>query len=325
MPYSAADVRSREILARILICGLPKAGKSCAAALTSPGPVYIFNTDGKGALDPVMLFGGEFVAEDITDYGSYQRAFIWLKSHLTQFYDPNKGVRGTVIFDNISTFAGSLQEKLKKEFKDGRQMFPELAARLARVMRDLISLPLHVVVLGHLKSGEKLSGEGTKFLSVPGTGGTAISALMQDWIGLEVRNDAGRVKREFLLAPEGSWTVAVRSIKGIKRMPANVSAFLALANNRVPSAEIAEEIEYADTPGELEEEQPVEGEAIEQAVSEEVVEEAVEEEQPPQAEPQPEPEQVQAAVSATKTFKPQAPLQRRSTSKHATNGTTRSR
>jgi len=259
MPYSAADVRARETIARILICGLPKAGKSCSAVLTSPKPVFVFNTDGKGALDPVMLLGGEFAAEDITDFGSYQRTFLWLKTNMSKFHDPAKGVRGTVVFDNISTFAGSLQEELKKDFKDGRQLFPELAQRLTRVMRDLLSLPLHLVVLGHLKQGEKLSGESTKFLSVPGSGGIAISALMQDWIGLEVSLDANtnEVKREFLLAPEGSWQSAVRSIKNIKRMPADVGQFLDLVKQQHSLSDALPNEETEEAEEEVQEEEEV--------------------------------------------------------------------
>jgi len=262
MPYSAADVRARETIARVLICGLPKAGKTVAAVLTSPKPVFVFNTDGRGALDPVMLLGGEFSAEDIIDFGSYKRAFLWLKTNLSKFYDPAKGIRGTVVFDNISTFSGQVHEELKKDFKDGRQLFPELAQRLTSAMRDLLALPLHVVVLGHLKQGEKLSGESTKFLSVPGSGGVAISALMQDWIGLEVSFDANtnEVKREFLLAPEGSWTAGVRSIRNIKRMPADIGQFLDLVKQQhtLPDAPIADESEAEEEAAEEAEEEAVE-------------------------------------------------------------------
>jgi len=269
MPYSAADVRARETLARILICGLPKAGKTTCAVLTAPKPVFVFNSDGRGALDPVMLLGGDFSAEDITDYGSYTRAHLWLKTNMSKFFDPAKGIRGTVVFDNISTFSGQVQEELKKDYKDGRQLFPELGARMTRVIRDLIALPLHLVVLGHLKNGEKLTGESTKFLSVPGSGGIAISALVQDFIGLEVSLDpnTNEVKREFLLAPDGAWqAAAVRSIKTkIKRMPADVSAFLELV--RAGRVQSPAEVEAAA------EEQAVEEEAAEEESAEAAAEE----------------------------------------------------
>ncbi len=279
MPYNAADVRARETLARILICGLPKAGKTTCAVLTAPQPVFVFNSDGKGALDPVMLLGGDFSAEDITDYGSYTRAHMWLKTNMSKFFDPAKGIRGTVVFDNISTFSGQVQEELKKDYKDGRQLFPELGARMTRVIRDLIALPLHLVVLGHLKNGEKLTGESTKFLSVPGSGGIAISALVQDFIGLEVSLDpnTNEVKREFLLAPDGAWqAAAIRSVKTkIKRMPADVSLFLELvragrvqATDEAAHEEAAGEAEAGEEAGEAE---AAEGEAAaetEEAVTE---------------------------------------------------------
>src|SRR5579884_553754 len=102
MPYSAADVRARESILRALICGLPKSGKTTCTVLTAPKPVYVFNSDGKGALDPVVLLGGDFVGDDITDFASFTRSQLWLKQNLAKFYDPAKGVRGTVIFDNIS-------------------------------------------------------------------------------------------------------------------------------------------------------------------------------------------------------------------------------
>jgi hypothetical protein len=259
MPYSAADVRLRETIARILICALPKAGKTTCAVLTAPKPVFVLNTDGRGALDPVVLLGGEFEAEDVTDIPSYDRALAYFKTNINRFYDPARGIRGTLIFDNMSTFAGKVMDDLKKEFKDGRQLFPELQGKLVKVMRDLIVQPTHVIVLGHLKQGERVNGESSKMLGVPGGGGTAIASLVQDWLGLDVSIDptTNEVKREFLLAPEGAWSAAARSVKNIKRMPADVTRFLELVRQQRTIVEEAP-VEVEEEQLQAEAEQPVE-------------------------------------------------------------------
>src|ERR1700691_532053 len=109
MPYNAADVRARPRILRMLLGGPPKSGKTVAAVKTAPGPVFVFNTDGKGALDPVVALGGEFTAADITDIDSYRREMSWFKIHSKEF--------ATVVFDNITMFSGFVEAKYRKDPK----------------------------------------------------------------------------------------------------------------------------------------------------------------------------------------------------------------
>lgn len=225
MPYSAADVRSRNFMLRMLLVAPPKAGKTTTAATTSPGPVFIFNTDGQGALDPVVQRGGEFVAEDIQDTTSAKKAMFYLKQNLSKF--------NTIIFDNISVFAGMVETEVRKTTRDDpRAVYPEYSRRLMEVFNDLLLIPKNIIVIGHVEAGESgVAGGFNHMLSVAGKPKTFIPAMMQDWVWLNVDIDVNtkKTRREFLLAPQGNWTKGVRSIKDTVKMEADITAFIALA------------------------------------------------------------------------------------------------
>lgn len=240
MPYSASDVRERDFLLRMLLCAPPKAGKTTTAVLTSPGPVYIFNADGKGALDPVALLGGEFLADDITSMKSYDKALAWLKANLVE-----KEIK-TVVFDNITTFGDILEQELKKEgIVDGRQLYPELKNRFMYVIRTLLALPINLVVIGQVENDGNVKGGFGHILSLSGKAKIAIPAMLQDWVWLNVSIDPNtqQILREFLLAPQGNWTKGVRSIRDVSAMDANVAEFIKLAERRgvEPKEELKEE------------------------------------------------------------------------------------
>jgi hypothetical protein len=224
MPYSSHDVRARKRLERILLVGPPKSGKTCCSALTAPGPKYIFNVDGKGGLDGAALQGAEFDADDITGFSSYTKAFAYLKANIKNYR--------TVIFDNVSTFAMVLEDEIRTKVRDDpRVIYPQLKRDLTRVIRDLISLPVNVIIIGHVDPGENAEKGGfDHMLSVSGGAKVTIPMLIQDWIWLEVSIDptTHEVQREFLLAPQGTWKKAVRSIKDVEKMPADFSAFFDL-------------------------------------------------------------------------------------------------
>ena len=227
MPYSAADVRGRERILRMLLGGAPKAGKTVAAVVTAPRPVFVFNTDGQGALDPVAALGGEFTAADVKDTASYKREMLWFRAHSKEFR--------TVVFDNITMFSAFVEQELRKDesLKDGRQMWPAYDRAMMDVVHELLALPHHLVIIGHIEPGtNNVPGGFDHVLGVAGKAKTKISALIQDWVWLNVENaaDGSGVKREFLLAPQGNWTKAVRSIQNTAKMPADVSLFIRLMN-----------------------------------------------------------------------------------------------
>jgi len=206
----------------MLLGGPAKAGKTTNAVMTSPKPVFVFNTDGRGALDPVVALGGEFEAEDITSEATFDRALTYVKAH--------KKIR-TVVFDNLTIYASIVEKEVRKETRDDpRVIYPEFGRRFMRAFHELLNLPCHLILIGHLEPGENNTPGGFGHgLSIPGKAKTQISALIQDWVWIEPTADpGGNMRWEFLLAPQGNWNKGVRSIQGAKRMPADVAQFIRL-------------------------------------------------------------------------------------------------
>lgn len=228
MPYSAADVRSRPRLVRFLLCGPAKAGKTRAAVMTSPKPVYVMNTDGKGALDPVASQGGEFRADDIKTTADFTRYLAWLKAHIKEV--------NTLVFDNLTMYWQIVEKEVRKEVRDDpRVIFPEAGRRFMDAFTEMVNLPINVILIGHLEPGENNTPGG--FGAVLGIGGKSkllVSGLMQDWVWVECTpsGPGGKMIWEFLLAPQGNWNKGVRSIQGVKRMPADVQMFIDLADKQ---------------------------------------------------------------------------------------------
>ncbi len=231
MPYTAADVRNRDFIGRILLCAPPKQGKTTCAVATSPKPVLVANTDGRGGLDPVASRGYEFDAEDIIDLNSALRLIGYARQHANDYK--------TVVFDNLPTFSLMIEEQTKRDLKpdggepDGRQFYPLVKQRLMRVIRELFQLPQHVVICGHTDIMTASSGAFGHVLALSGGAKQLIPIVTQDWIWLEatvLQDDT--VKREFLLAPQGNWTKGVRSVRDVARMDADISKFLELAKSQ---------------------------------------------------------------------------------------------
>lgn len=233
MPYSVADIRSREFILRMLLVAPPKSGKTSAAVLTSPRPVFVFNTDGKGGLDYCALSGEiddeDLIVEDAIDRQGLMRGLQYLRAH--------KSSIKTVVFDNISAFASKLESEIREEIgrNDPRVLYPELSRIMLLLLNDLLALPQHLVVIGHTDPAEsnKMAASFGHILSVSGRAKITIPAMIQDWVWLNLDVDnQGVVKREFLLSPEGNWTRGVRSIRDVKRMPADITRFIELASKR---------------------------------------------------------------------------------------------
>jgi hypothetical protein len=235
MPYSVADIRARQFLLRMLLVAPPKQGKSTCAISTCPKPCFVLNTDGKGAFDYAVLAGkvqeGEMDVEDLTSVKGFKRGLAHVRANPDKYK--------TVVLDNLTFFAGIVEEEVRRETKgeDGRQVYPKIERILLTCLNDLISLPHHVIVIGHVDPSEekKAAGSFGHILSISGKAKIKVPSLMQDWVWLEVSidEDTGLAKYEFLLAPEGHWKQAVRSIKtDTKRMAADVSKFIRLASKR---------------------------------------------------------------------------------------------
>lgn len=221
MPYSAADVRARPRILRMLLGAPSKAGKTTTAVLSSPQPVFVFNTDGKGALDPVVALGGDFTAEDVTSRASFQQALLYVKNHINDFE--------TIIFDNITGYASIVEAEVRVDVgrDDPRVIYPEYTRRLMKDVSELLNLPRHVILIAHLEPGDNETPGGFgHILGVSGSAKTKIPMVIQDWVWLHVEVSGEKVERQFLLAPSGNWTKGVRSIQGATRMVANVQEFI---------------------------------------------------------------------------------------------------
>ena len=255
MPYTDEDVGKRPRILRMLLGGPVKSGKTCAAVMTSPQPVFVFNTDGKGALDPVQALGGKFTAGDASSLTAFENEMRWFRAHQNKFQ--------TVVFDNITRFAKLVEKDFKKQYKDGRQMWPAYSAALMNVFQELIDLPHHLVVIGHIVPGENgVPGGFDHMLGLSGSAKTEIGAIIQDWVWLQVELDPTQpdgVRRDFLLAPQGNWTKAVRSIQHTKKMKANVTRFIKLMSpdakvKKIEATPVVEPEPEPEAPQEVEEE-----------------------------------------------------------------------
>ena len=228
MPYSSADVRARERILRALLIAPPKSGKTVAAVGTAPGPVFVLNTDGKGALDPVVYLHPHvvFEVEDITSSKSFDAALVYFKANANKFK--------TIVLDNITFFGDSIFSEVALEVgKDGRSLYPEFTRRLVSYIRKLTALKHHVIINAHARPGDTDAAAALGHLpSLPGQSASAIAGLVQDqlWLEASVDPETGAGKWEFLLAPQGKWTKAARSVQGIPRMKADFTRFLELAN-----------------------------------------------------------------------------------------------
>jgi hypothetical protein len=223
MPYTAQAVRERPRMLRMLLGGAPKSGKSVAAIKTAPGPVFVFNTDGKGALDPVVALGGDFVAEDVNSCESFDRAFAWLQAHLKDFE--------TVVFDNITGFGHYVDVETRKETgrDDPRVNSPLYSRKIMERLMKLLDIPRHLIIVAHVEPGENdTPGSFGHTLGLQGQARTKVSMVMQDWVWLHAGMENNKFVRQFLLAPNGNWNKGVRSIQGIPKMEADVGKFIDL-------------------------------------------------------------------------------------------------
>lgn len=194
-----------------------------SCCMTAPRPIFIFNTDGKGALDPVASLGGDFAAEDITGLASFERAFAWLMAHINDFE--------TVILDNLTGFSSMLEAEVRVDVgrDDPRVIYPEHTRRLMKCIDKLLNLERNVIIIGHAEAGENDTPGGFgHILGIAGKAKTMISMKIQDWVWLHVEVSGDTVKRQFLLAPSGNWNKAARSIQNIPRMDADVAQFITL-------------------------------------------------------------------------------------------------
>lgn len=233
MPYAAADVLRREKILQVLLVAPPKAGKTSVAVLTAPKPVFVFNTDGPGALDYVATSPkADFEAEDVHSRADFDRGWTYLKANHDKFQ--------TVVFDNITFFNEMLIREVTKEVgrDDPRVIYPKVTSYCVEMVRSLLRTKLHTIIVGQTDPGDSnIAGAFGHMVSVSGKSKILLPALMQDLLWLETSIKDEHVRREFLLAPSGNWTKGSRSVSGIPRVKADFTEFLRLAREGVEAKE----------------------------------------------------------------------------------------
>lgn len=227
MAYSAKDVLAREKILQVLLVAPPKSGKTGVSVLSLPGPVFIFNTDGPGALDFCAQEGADFEAEDISGHPSYARGAAYLRANKAKFR--------SIVFDNVTFFVESLYKEVRAAVgrDDPRAIYPEITRQVVETVREILAFKKHTVIIGQTDPGDtNVAAAFGHLVAVSGKAKILLPAMMQDLLWLETSvNDAGIAKREFLLAPAGNWTKGARSVQGIPRMKADFTEFLRLANS----------------------------------------------------------------------------------------------
>jgi hypothetical protein len=235
MAYSAADVRAREKIIGALLLAPAKSGKTVAAVCSLPQPVFVFNTDGPGALDYCAREGAEFEAEDVTGMASYLRARAYYQAHKAKFK--------SVVFDNVTFYVEALYKEVRAAVgrDDPRAIYPEITRQVVDTIREVRDFKKHYVIIGQADPGDtSIAAAFGHILAVSGKAKILLPALVQDLLWLEVTVDAaGVAKREFLLAPAGNWTKGSRSVQGIPRMTADFTEFLRLATTGALPKKIA--------------------------------------------------------------------------------------
>lgn len=226
MPYTSSDVLSGNAHGgkiKVLLMGVPKGGKSCAAVLTSPSPVFVVNAD-PGGLAPPASLGAKFDAEDCFDWSTLQKTVNQLKKDTLG----SKPRYRTVVVDTLTLLSQHLESEIKRQGMTGWDIYRELKDRMLGALSTIIGLPVHIILTAHALETSGDTGSMGVLPAMSGQAKVFVPALCQDWLWLEVTpaKDKGEVKREFLLEAQGNWKHGCRSIQHGGRMDADFTAFI---------------------------------------------------------------------------------------------------
>ena len=231
---------SERFLNVLLMAGY-KAGKSCAAVGTTPGPVYVINCDQPGSLEPVKkIYPNAIFAQNLVHSRAKMEDALVLARSLAK-----EGKIKTVVLDTLSGFAGHLEEECAaqtmndKGEPDGRRYWPVYTKYLISMVGRLSKIPCHLVVCSHwidtggsdeMAGGVSKTGPGI----VPLLGRAArarIGGEFTDVLFLDkVKNVPGVPEgRAFLTGIEGVWGPGCRSIAKDMIMPADFREFMKAA------------------------------------------------------------------------------------------------
>ena len=231
---------------RMLMLGTAGVGKTSCVLLTAPKPIYVINSDRKTSLNPATELCLESKVK--LDWGSSlvhsadkMEAAIKTAKQLVK----EKNYK-TVVWDTMSSYSKFLLEQCVQASltaagkPDGRKFWPEYHKRLEAVVDRLHLLEAHVIVCSHWEdnssseddSDEKKTpkvGEGI----VPMLGGASrkrAGQWFEDVVFLQKMKDDSRVLKTNI---EGVWGPSSKSIPGVSEMPADITNFIKVKEERL--------------------------------------------------------------------------------------------
>ena len=150
---------------RALVMGWNKVGKSTAVISTAPGPVYVINSDGQAALEPVLDFNQDFLHTYVKSSEEMNQAFEIARQLV------KAGEVKTVVWDTMSGLSPIVEAEAFKQTltsngkEDGRKAAPLYKKVMRTNVKRLFNLKAHVVVYlalpGHRWAGRRRrAGEG---------------------------------------------------------------------------------------------------------------------------------------------------------------------
>lgn len=234
MPIPSSALEHDQFL-RMLLMGIPKAGKSTHAIATSPGPVRVLLCEGDSGLRGAKRESTNFDFERVKGWDSMTKFVIEAKR------DAKEGKIKTVVVDPLNLFADNLLEeclastKSKEGNEDGRKAHPEFTRRIKHIIALMQTIPAHLVVISHYMEvgggddNEKpKSGRGICPLMPNMASRTAVAAMFYDvvWFDQATKENAGHNGRIFVTGPDGAWGVGCRSLSKNEILPAHIGKFI---------------------------------------------------------------------------------------------------
>jgi hypothetical protein len=242
---------AKEVFLRVLLLGGPKIGKSCAAVGTSPGPVYVINSDQPDGTNPVKRVhpNCKFASNLVHSTEKMENALVLARSLVKD------GKVKTIVWDTMSNFAKKLEQEMadrtnnSEGVPDGRKFWPMYTKYLHNTIGRLSKLDAHLIVCSHWidvgttdQEREKIN-EGALAKVGPGLvpmlGRTARATIGGDFsdVIFMTKRKVGekRGERIFQTSMDGVWGVGCRSTD-LEEVPPDFTEFLKSIRGTKPKA-----------------------------------------------------------------------------------------
>lgn len=232
MPLASSSLAGQSF-ARLIVLGAPKVGKTTTCAKTSPGGVYVINSDDEFALRPAATAGAEFTYDTALgsehDLGAIERAI----------REAQKGVKEgryrTIIWDTVTRYAARAEDVFAAASAGGsgkpdpRRWYPAHRKHVMNSVDRLLALPAHVILICHYQDkyrDQEGQAQPVREGIVPALGGKLaadLPAMVSDVVYLDRERSGERV---FICSSQGVYGPGGRNLTGVDKVPADVSKLL---------------------------------------------------------------------------------------------------